>query len=128
MDALSEFPTDFFKAVEIGSSRLALTIKDVTKETMNDGRIKPVLHFREDGRGLVLNVENRLTLVERYGRDTVAWAGKQVVLITRRVQGPSGPCAGIRFADQPVGEAIGDALPMGDVGEATPAKRKRAFK
>ena len=33
---------------------------------MSDGRIKPVLRFEEDERGLVLNVENRATLADRF--------------------------------------------------------------
>ena len=56
----------------------------------------------------MLNVENRATLADRFGRETKGWAGKKVTLITRSVQGPNGPCQGIRFADAPVGEVIGD--------------------
>ena len=60
---------------------------------------------------MVLNVENRDTLADRFGRETDGWIGKKVTLITRSVQGPNGPCQGIRFADPPVGELIGDELP-----------------
>ena len=59
----------------------------------------------------MLNVENRTALADRFGRETKGWVGKKVTLITRPVQGPNGPCQGIRFADPPVGELIDDELP-----------------
>jgi hypothetical protein len=120
VDIYDEFPGTFFRATELTGKRLPVTIAGVEKTEMNDGRFKPVLHFKEDARGLVLNVENRATLVDRFGRETDGWVGKNVILITRPVQGPNGPCQGIRFADASVGEQIDDELPA-------PPKRKRSF-
>ena len=124
MDIYDDFPGAFFKATELTGKRLAVTITCVEKQEMSDGRVKPVLRFKEDERGLVLNVENRATLADRFGRETKGWAGKKVTLIARPVQGPNGPCQGIRFADAPVGEQINDELP--DNMQAPP-KRKRGF-
>ena len=72
----------------------------------------------------MLNVKNRNTLADRFGRETDGWIGKKVTLITRSVQGPNGPCQGIRFADAPVGELIEDELPPSMTDKP---KKKRAF-
>ena len=111
MDIYDDFPGAFFKATELIGKRLTVTIAGVEKQEMNDGKVKPVLLFEEDARGLVLNVENRATLADRFGRDDGGWVGKKVTLITRSVQGPNGPCQGIRFADAPVGEQLNDEIP-----------------
>ena len=127
MDIFDEFPSSFFKATELVGKKLPVTISAVEKQEMNDGKTKPVLKFEEDPRGLVLNVENRTVLAERFGRDTRAWAGKKVVLITRRVQGPTGPCPGIRFADPPLSEQIDDEiLESEDPAPAAPTARRKA--
>ena len=125
MDIYDEFPSSFFKATELVGKKLPVTITTVEKTEMNDGKTKPVLE--EDTRGLVLNVENRTVLAERFGRDTRAWVGKKVTLITRRVNGPSGPCPGIRFADPPMSEQIDDEIPESEnPAPAEPVAKKRA--
>ncbi len=127
MDIYDEFPSSFFKATELVGKKLPVTITTVEKTEMNDGKTKPVLKFEEDTRGLVLNVENRTVLAERFGRDTRAWVGKKVTLITRRVNGPSGPCPGIRFADPPMSEQIDDEIPESEnPAPAEPVAKKRA--
>ena len=130
MDIIDEFPGMFFKASELAGKRTPLTITTCRKTEMNDGKAKPVLYFKEDTRGLVLNVENRTELAARFGRDTQAWAGKKITLITRRVNGPKGPCDGIRLADPPTGEMIGDDIPFGDddVTREPPLPRRRPTK
>lgn len=136
MDILDEFPGEFFRATELVGKRLPVTITVCQKVEMNDGKMKPVLRFEEDQRGLVLNSGNRAELIDRFGRKTEAWAGQKVVLITRRVQGPNGPCHGIRFADAPIGPQIDDSISLDDplpsnmLEEAEPIapKKTRAFK
>ena len=127
MDIYDEFPSEFFKAAELVGKKLPVTIAACEKQTMNDGKTKPILKFDEDPRALVLNVENRTALAERFGRDTRAWVGKKVTLITRRVNGPSGPCPGIRFADPPMSEQIDDEIPESEnPAPAEPVAKKRA--
>ena len=126
MDIFSEFPGSFFKATELAGRRLPVTIIGVEKQEMNDGKVKPVLLVEEDERRLVLNVENRTALADRFGRETNGWVGKKVTLITRSVQGPNGPCQGIRLADAPLGEQLNDEIP--DFSKARPPKKKRGFK
>jgi hypothetical protein len=129
MDIVDEFPGEFFRATDLSGKRLPLTIAGVEKREMRDGKMKPVVVFVEDPRGLVLNVENRSALIDRFGRETDGWVGKQVTLLARRVRGPNGPTQGIRLADGPTSEVLDDDLPpnmMGDESES-PAKTRRGF-
>ncbi len=112
IDMVSDFPGRFHKAVEQkGKPPLTLTIKDVVKEAMDDGKVKPVLYFEEDERGLVLNVTNRNELIDRHGRNSDDWIGKKVTLTTQRVQGPNGMADGIRFV--PPTDGPDDEVPFG---------------
>lgn len=126
MDMISDFPGRFFKGVELrGKKQLTLTIQDVVKEEMDDGKIKPVLHFDEDERCLVLNVTNRIDLIDRFGRKSDDWLGRKITLITQRVQGPNGMTDGIRFA--PSDEDPDDEIPISD-DDAPDEKPKRKFR
>lgn len=112
LDMIGDFPGKFRKAVEQkGKPPLTLTIKDVAKEVMDDGKVKPVLYFEEDECGLVLNVTNRTDLVDRFGRKSDDWIGKKVTLTTQRVQGPNGMADGIRFV--PPTDGPDDEVPSG---------------
>ena len=125
LDLYDDFPSGeyFFKAVDVGSKRIALTIVRVESRVMGDSvRPKPVLFFKEDERGLPLNGVNKDELRARFGRKASDLIGKRVTILTRQVQGPHGPCLGIRFADVPTAELIGDDLPA---NMKTPAKKKR---
>jgi len=121
MDALDEFPGTYFKGADLVGKRLDVTVASADKETMNDNKVKLVLAFAEDERRLVLNTGNRLTLVDRWGRNTDRWLGKKLTLVAQRVQGPNGPCHGVRFAEPPLAEVLSDDLPA-------EAPTKRAFK
>ena len=100
MDAITEFPStsSFFRAADLQGKKLTLTIAGVRKQELKDG-VKLVISFDEDPRDLVCNVGNRTELVARFGRDTDDWIGRSVTLYAARVQGPSGPCFGIRFVE-----------------------------
>ena len=53
------FPSNFFKADDLANGPITLTITDIHPEKMQDGKLKPVVFFKEDKRGLVLNVTNK---------------------------------------------------------------------
>lgn len=62
-----------------------LTIKDVTMDKLPDFRgneetNKPVLHFVETDKGLVLNKTNVKVLVNLIGRETNEWKGKKILI------------------------------------------------
>ena len=94
LDLYDDFPSgEYFKAVDVGSKRIALTIVRVESRVMGDSvRPKPVLFFKEDERGLPLNGVNKDELRARFGRKASDLIGKRVTILTRQVQGPHGPC------------------------------------
>lgn len=128
MDALNEFPSAFFKAAELRSKKLKLTISGASKEEMNDGKPKLVISFDEDPRRLVLNVGNRTELISRFGRNTENWIGQQVTLVTQRCQGPTGMTWGVRFEEasaDDVGAEVDDEIPAEGGGTAVSAPARR---
>lgn len=100
MDALDEFPSQYWRATDLKGKQVKLTISGTDKRVMNDGTPKLVVSFKEDTRELVLNNGNRLELVARFGRDTGDWVGKPITLHTIRCQGPAGPTYGVRILDE----------------------------
>lgn len=115
MDMIEEFPSEFFKAEELkGKPPVKLTIERVEKKEMNDGAMKPVCYFKEDSRGLVLNVTNRGELIDRFGRNSDSWIGEEIAIVAQRVTGPSGSTHGIRLAPRAVSETADDEIPFDD--------------
>lgn len=58
-----------------------LTIKSVTMEELGEHKErKPVLHFHNSDRGMVLNITNAIVLEGAYGGDSDYWIGKAVTL------------------------------------------------
>lgn len=78
------FPSKYFKAADVAKP-LHLKIQDVGEEAMRDGTSKPILFFRDELKGLVLNKTNAVTLVDAFGGNEVDWAGKQVTLVSETV-------------------------------------------
>lgn len=59
-----------------------MTIKGVKLEDMpgDDGQQKWVLYFREDAKGMALNVTSIRVLEKAFGDDSDMWLGKRVML------------------------------------------------
>lgn len=58
-----------------------LTIKDVSLEEVGkEGDTRWVMHFREQSKGVVLNVTKIRKLEANYGNDSDMWMGKKVKL------------------------------------------------
>jgi hypothetical protein len=59
-----------------------MTIKGVKLEDMpgDDGQQKWVLYFREDAKGMALNVTSIRVLEKAFGDDSDMWVGKRVML------------------------------------------------
>jgi hypothetical protein len=80
------FPGKYLRAVDIGDG-MVVTITTVQPERMGrDGDEKPVVYFREDQRGLVLNQTNAFRLAESLGDDTAGWHGRRIRLATEWYQ------------------------------------------
>jgi hypothetical protein len=78
------FPSRFFRADDLDGEDLTVTIRSL--EICADFEIeKPVLHFEESEKGLVLNKTNAQTIAAVLGSETDAWIGQQVVLYVAQV-------------------------------------------
>lgn len=76
------FPSTYLSKEDVATPILA-HIEDVSMATLksDDGdERKPVMHFREDLKGLILNNTNWTICEDAYGDDTALWAGKAVEL------------------------------------------------
>ena len=83
MPKLSDlYPSKFLTKEDIGAGQL-FTIRGVSIENVgreDDPETKPVLHFAETPKPLVLNKTNGQVVGALYGEDTDAWVNKQVVV------------------------------------------------
>lgn len=86
MDINEAFPEKYFKAETFTDGPLNLTIADTEMEKMLDGSEAPVVYFKEDHRGLVLNKTNAKTISSMYASDTDGWVNQPVTLIRMQTE------------------------------------------
>jgi hypothetical protein len=98
------FPSKWLKASDFEDGDAVMTIREVTQETIGQGKDaaeKFVLYFEEEERGLVLNKTNVGTIAKLHGDDTDDWIGKQVTLFATEVQFQSEMVEAIRVRSKP---------------------------
>ncbi|HEC61932.1 MAG TPA: hypothetical protein ENI27_06715 [bacterium] len=100
-DIMNAFPSDYLKEADLMGSPKTFTMVSVSVEKVGDDT-KPVVHFQEDARGLVLNKTNANTISDVYGRETDDWTGKKIELYphTTEFQGHMVPCIRVRKPQQ----------------------------
>ena len=80
---LSElYPSKYLTKDDIGAGQ-KYTITSVNQENVgrdDNPEIKPILHFQEINKPLVLNKTNGETIGEFLGNDTDLWTGKEIVV------------------------------------------------
>ena len=92
------FPSNFFKADDAVTGPIDLTITDIHPEKMQDGKLKPVVFFKEDRRGLVLNITNKNALVMMTkSKDPVDAVGLKVQLVAVEAEFQGKPCMALRI-------------------------------
>jgi len=76
------YPSKTLKAADIPEGgALTMTMSRIDIEEIGREKTKkPVLYFREDDRGLVLNKTNGNRISKRYGDDTANWFGNKIQL------------------------------------------------
>ena len=77
------FPSKYLRVSDLEGDTV-VTMKSLMLEEIN-GEKKPVLHFREGGKGLVLNKVNTKTIATLWSEETDDWAGKQIILFPTEV-------------------------------------------
>lgn len=92
-ELMNIYSTDLFKYLAgdmIGGSQVTLTIINVTQERMNSGKggeqVKPVLHFKERDKMMVLNKTNAQTIARELGPETDNWTGGRVTLNAPQIE------------------------------------------
>ena len=94
----------YLRAIDIEEPTL-FTIQNTTIDTLkvrNQEQERGVVWFREDDRGLVLNVSLTEILMDMFGSETDAWKGKRVRLYNdRRVKFRGEAVGGIRIKSSP---------------------------
>ena len=78
------YPSKYLKASDI-KAPVKCKISTVTMEKLQGGDEKPVVHFTNGKKGLVLNFTNAARISAVWGEDTDDWVGKVVVLETEMV-------------------------------------------
>jgi len=83
MKIISLFPSKYLRAGDLDGDLIvtmkSLIVGDITQEE------KPVLYFREEAKGLVLNKTNGKTIGSLHGSETDNWAGKRIILYSTEV-------------------------------------------
>jgi hypothetical protein len=97
MDMRTVFPSRFLKPEDIADGEKLFTITNVMMEQIM-AEFKPVVYFRGQEKGLVLNRTNNTTLVSFFGHESKDWTGKDIILFpsTVVVSGQAQPCIRIR--------------------------------
>ena len=79
----SLFPSKYLRASDLDGDT-PVTMKSLIMEEIN-GEKKPVLHFREPLKPLVLNKTNTKTIGSLHGSETDGWPGKRIILYPTKV-------------------------------------------
>lgn len=79
------FQSKFLKAADLNGRTIRVTIASVFSESMDDGKVKPILYFNGAKKGLVLNRTNASTIAMAFGDDTDAWIGADIELFPMAV-------------------------------------------
>jgi len=85
MNINTAFPSDYVKAADIGTKRVAAVIESVSVEKVGEDK-KPVVWFANKEKGLVLNKTNANIIAEIAGTDeTDDWADIKIVMYVAKV-------------------------------------------
>lgn len=128
-NSMNIYSTDLFQFMAgdmLGQSTIALTIADVTMESMSGGsgkggaQTKPCLRFRERSKLMVLNKTNAKTLAGVLGPETENWKGARVTIAAPVVDAFGKSVRSLRITDvQPEKIVAAKPRPNSRESEAT---------
>src|SRR5262245_63464995 len=98
------YPSAYLRADDVIDKPMVLTISSIQLEKMQDGKQKPVVFFKEERRGLVLNVINKnfLVMLTR-SKDPADAVGQRVSLVALEAEYQGKPCMALRLRRPPAG-------------------------
>ena len=75
------FPSKYIKHSDLNGQEVTVTIAGLDIEEVGmDRETKPVLSFKDEKKGLVLNMTNYDAIAEAYDEQTDNWPGKKIIL------------------------------------------------
>ena len=83
MKISSLFPSKYLRAADLDDDT-PVRMKSLVIEEVN-GENKPVLHFKEEVKPLVLNKTNGRTIGSLHGEEVDNWIGKRIILFPTEV-------------------------------------------
>ena len=104
------FPSRYLKAADLSEDGDTILEIDNVKieEVGRDQEKRPVIYFKDEARGVVLNKTNANTISKLYGKETTEWQGKLVALYVAEVQFGGDMVESIRIKTKtPKGKATG---------------------
>jgi hypothetical protein len=110
----------FLSASDLGGASHVVQIARIGREQLQDGKIKPSIHFVGKQKALLCNKTNWGTLGAAFGKDLNSWVGHSIELFAMPCQGPNGMTQGVRVravsqplptmaSEQPVAPAVSSA-------------------
>ncbi len=99
MDINAAFPSKYLKAADLPDNEDTILEIDsvVIEEVGRDQEKRPVIYFKDEPRGMVLNKTNANTITKLYTKETNSWKGKPVALYVTEVQFGSDMVESIRI-------------------------------
>lgn len=99
MDINTAFPSKWIEAADLAGKTKVLVMEDVTLEEVGDDKEqRPVVWFRNQEKGMVLNKTNAGTIVKLYGSETDEWSGKPIAIYPTETafRGEMVPCIRVK--------------------------------
>ena len=88
MNVHQMFPSRYVTAFDLNGSDVTACIERVIMEEMKSQHgteMKPVIHFKNAKKGMVINKTNGMTIATMYGPETDNWLGKCITLYAAEV-------------------------------------------
>jgi hypothetical protein len=131
MNINQAFPSKWLKATDIPEDAdLVLTIRTVTIQAVGTGEQedhKPVVHFDEVEKGLVLNKTNADTIAKLYTAETENWVGKRIALFATEVDFAGKQTLAIRVRLRPPAGRPQPAQPAGPFAPALTGAERATY-
>ena len=112
---------EFLRSKYLGASDLngkepVVTISRISMENMRDGQRKVAIFINNHPKGILLNKTNTKAIAALYGKETDAWVGKRIKLVSVWTEYGGQPTQGLRIVPPGVdptpirGSAPGNAM------------------
>jgi hypothetical protein len=88
--------SNFLNSNDLNGNSVIVQIERLSSHKLQDGKVKPVMHFVGKQKTLLVNNTNWGTLGAAFGKDLNSWIGRSIELFAMPCQGPNGMTQGVR--------------------------------